>query len=218
MAGGIGSVGEYGQVYLVLNDTWSLDFDTLLWTELAPMPTGLFSHTCNMVTMANGNQQMLIFGGVLAVTTVQPIPLSTTTFLFNPSDNGWGELVLDPNSPPPPPRMAHISADMPNGIIIHGGIGSMMTNLADTWMLNVVNRTWLLLNELGPQLSGHMAFSYLGDPTSPIVLMTGGCAYPLTAPTYSHFWACGVQNATFRLDFGSGTWQSLDLAIHPQVA
>lgn len=206
VVGGMGSSGTFGQDFTVLNDTWVLDLgiDSLLWAKVSDMPLPLYSHTCTVVvpylpddTTTTGELApvMLVYGGVsiYSAGSLNPVILA-----YDALEDEWSNFTLAQANPAPKPRQGHVAVCFNYSLLIHGGFGQTHDLLPDTWSLNVTSRTWTLLMEVGPALTAHVAWVFRGS--AEVAYLAGGCKKIMTPPTYSHFSACDVQNATFQLE------------------
>ncbi len=86
------------------NDLWSLDLDTLVWTELQPLGPAP-SPRDNVISFFDprGGGGLVMYGG-------QAFDgLMTDLWLYSVAENTWTEIALDPGSPVPPARVGGVS-------------------------------------------------------------------------------------------------------------
>ncbi|MCA9757207.1 MAG: hypothetical protein KDA27_15485 [Candidatus Eisenbacteria bacterium] len=156
---------------LILNDTWTLDFDDpLAWSEWTP-PGGPLPKAIEGASLIydTDDDRMIAFGGV------GPL-LDQTGETWQVNALGTYEpFQLFPGGDPPSPRYEHSAVydTSRDRMIVFGGYGTGYLN--DTWAMDLeASPTWAQLLPDGTAPSGRQAASAIYDPTADRILLFGG--------------------------------------------
>ncbi|MFW9991592.1 MAG: Kelch repeat-containing protein [Candidatus Odinarchaeota archaeon] len=170
-----------------LEDTWAYDYNSSLWTELAPTthPSARDSHA--MVFDSTANQAILFGGG----------PTDTWTFSF-PS-NTWTRKSTG-TSPPSLYYHAMVYDPVNQKVILFGGLNERIND--EFWVYDPVTNVW---TELNPSMKPEARYGHtmVYDSTSQKIILFGGNS------------AEGYRDDTWEYDYITNTWNELNPATHP---
>ncbi len=175
----------------IVSELWALELSpgNEQWIELAPTFTQHPGARTNHGAVIDGSNRMIVYGGIntsgTSIGTVFALDLGTLD---------WSQLTPTGVSPPPRYSMAMVYDAPRNRIVIHGGIQTGGTLLADTRVLSLSGTpAWSVLSASG---TGPGALYYAGavvDPAGERMLISCGHA---VVP----------QSRLFELDLATDTW------------
>ena len=181
----IGTVQRNGKTEAyagTLDDTWSYDPQSQVWTKLAPSGGTPLSRNDHAMAYDAQAGKIILFGGS---NSHEPGDISETeqrflnlgdTWAYDPVSNSWQELT--PSVSPPARRGEGLVYDSHRGrVIMFGGIadgGSDLTRFADTWAYDYETNTWTNLEPSGTVPSRMEDFSMAYDPKSDAVYLFPG--------------------------------------------
>ncbi len=176
------------------NDIWLFDLDTKTWSELKPKnpPPIRFNHNfCRL----NENTAVL-FGG-----ETSGMPFYEDTWLFDLSDTSWTKLELDTH---PDGRVRFgMSQITENEVLLFGGQNMESETKQDTWLFNLENKTWKLVDSVQDW------WDYGKRPSErwvPIIAQIGSRKVVLYSGIYfGHYFS-----DTWLFDLDSMNWRKLD--------
>lgn len=180
-----GGSGECG----LLNDTWLLNLETLVWRELqlSASPPGRTCH--HGYAWAQG--KLFMFGGGSA----NDIPISDTAlWCFDPELRRWSTLACSDH---PSMRQGHTfnATDDEKSLVLIGGLDPK-GSYGDVWSFDISSVTWSKLTvESDPKWSGrggHVTVS-LFDRS---FMVFGGFSKADKATAYEDFWAVNLATLT----------------------
>ncbi len=148
--------------------TAAYDIERRVWKDLKP-PHSPPPVLGGSLAYDARRDEMILFGGG-HVAEGSPVRGYTGTWVFSYARNDWSQLTLGAQ---PPPRMnTRMVADTRNNrLVLFGGDGQK-AYLADTWIFELVSRTWRASTAPGPPpRAGHFT---VFDPQSGLVMIGGG--------------------------------------------
>lgn len=133
--------GSDGFTAETLNDTWSFDFETRMWTQMEPAVSPPPHHFAAMAYHPLADRAVL-FGGF----DIYKESVLNDTWTYDYDTNTWTELHPDVS---PPARLYHSMAwDIKsNRMVMFGGVEYPYEPiLGDTWSLDLKHSTWTQLS------------------------------------------------------------------------
>ena len=192
-----GGAGDAGYEYR--NDTWSYDFNTNTWTDMAPAvsPPTLYGHA---MAYDSESDRVILFGGV---TTMIYAILTNDTWAYDFNTNTWTDMAPAVR---PPVRELHAMAydSGSDRMILSSGYGySVIYN--DTWAYDFNTNTWTdMIPGANPPAAYQHAMAY--DSKADRVIFLGGWD-PMI----------GYLNDTWAYDFDMNMWTNLSPSARPPV-
>jgi N-acetylneuraminic acid mutarotase len=185
----------------VLNDTWSYDPTSGVWTDLkplGPLPTARMAYAMALVP---GSGRLILFGGYDMDTSVR----FGDTWAYDLAANTWTE--LHPSGTGPSARRSMRMAYDPATakVILFGGLpGSMAAN--DTWAYDPAANSWTQLAPSGSVPSARFDYALARDAVTGRFILFGGYVSGGT-----------IVNDTYAYDPVQNSWSALN-SIGPPPA
>jgi len=161
--GGQGSSG-------MMNDTWTYDPDTNMWTEMKPAsyPQARAFHS---MVYDSVNGAMLLFGGQFLQYWPYQLVYLGDTWTYNLSSNAWSQKT---SMSAPSVRMNHAMAyDTARGTAVLYGGAVNGGYLGDTWTRNSTTGIWVNVTPVSSPRKGYDFVMLYGGPSCEVMLFGG---------------------------------------------
>jgi len=187
-------------LYTQYADTWSYDFESNAWTELAP-PSGPSPRAFHTMTYDTESALTVLFGGQFSAATFVQF---NDTWTYDGGANSWVE--MSPSSSPPK-RSAHAAAydASSDRVLVFGGDPEG----DDTWAYDVNANAWTMVDTPGPSARAAHDMAYDGESDRTVVF---GGIWPygiVTDPTLKR------NRETWVFTWGTGSWTMVDGPVPP---
>lgn len=190
--------------YLTLNELWSYDPNSLLWSELHPASTSPLGRADPMFVwpsraLGGGmTDAAFLFGGWYNNSASMVGRLSDSWYYF-PGNNTWNQ--VSPSGNPPGRSDSAVAYDSKDNIVlIYGGYNGT-SYLSDIWSYYPQNATWLQVTPTStsnppPLADARMQYDVKND----VFVMFGGNNNLATAESYNHY------NTTWTFNPSTRAW------------
>ncbi len=190
-----------GWITTTVGDTWSYDYDTDSFHNVAPYPTAPTRQVSAMEYDAQSKKTVMFSGLEMWPDGDYP----DDTWIYDSTFNNWTE-VFPASSPSGRAghRMAYDSES--DRIIMFGGRApDGITGLVDTWSYDLDTNNWTQMSPaISPVARWYHSMTY--DRESDRVILFGGWSFPPVAMTHSDTWA---------YDYNTDTWEEMTPALSP---
>lgn len=149
----------FGGMQPITSDTWEYDANYRVWKQLGPENQGSVPDPrCHHTLVSNStNENIVLFGGFSFVGRFNDV------WRFDPDSELWLELL--PTGLAPLPRCLHTAVHIGsrNEMLMYGGVqgggNASGDYFEDTYVLDLANNEWILVNASGPgKLRGAISF------------------------------------------------------------
>ncbi|MFW9786072.1 MAG: kelch repeat-containing protein [Candidatus Thorarchaeota archaeon] len=190
-----------GWITTTIGDSWSYDFNTDNFYNLAPYPTAPTRQISAMEYDSQSHKTVMFSG--LEMWPDGPYP--DDTWIFDAAANNWTEVfpALSPSGRGGH-RMAYDSES--DRIIMYGGrAADGITFLDDTWSYDFETNTWTEMSpSTGPGARWYHSMTY--DVESDRVILFGGLIFGPSGGALGDVWA---------YDYNTDTWEPLPATTSP---
>ncbi|MHA3965080.1 MAG: Kelch repeat-containing protein, partial [Candidatus Thorarchaeota archaeon SMTZ1-45] len=197
-----GHVSGTGEDWLNHNETWTYDYNTNTWTNMAPAvaPPAM----CGTMEYDSESDLIVLFGGWPDGGIWSP-PIRQT-WTYNLTSNIWTNVTsgLEPSAR----TWCQMAYDSESDLIVFFGgfaLGADLWKiLNDTWTYDTNTNTWTEISTVGPQVTGDIVY----DSESDKVVFHGGCLDMSEFPE-------DLVSETWQYDTNTQTWEKMVNNVEP---